>query len=381
MSQIASKEKASGTGLTVDEWLKASSTRDQLSKVVPSHLSPDHVIRVTQTALVREPKLKNCTPSSFAKCLLDLAAAGLEPDGRNAHLVPFKNGKLSDEAGRDVYDCTLIIDYKGYVELVMRSGRYSYVHADVICENDEFEYNMGQIVKHKIDLRHDRGKIYGAYAIATFTTGFHQAIAMPLYELEAIRNNSQGYKAAMRYKKPHAWIESFPEMCKKTAFRRLQKWLSLSAEIHQLADVDEAVPEGSVIETTASLVGSSPIDNQKSKADRLADMIDPDQGSAAIPYGDSHDEPAGEMVGDYYPDDVSANDGPGRESLGSTVAIADQPGQSPVAQAQAELEAAANLSSISGISVQFSKLMQTDAERASLQALVEQARKRVRRGS
>ena len=55
------------------------------------------------------------------KCLMDLSAMGLEPDGRRAHPSPAKG------------QCTLIIDYKGLVELIRRSGDVVSIRAETVC--------------------------------------------------------------------------------------------------------------------------------------------------------------------------------------------------------------------------------------------------------
>ena len=72
-----------------------------------SYRTPDRFIRIALTALTRTPKLTTCDHGSFFQALLDLSQLGLEPDGRRAHLIPFRNNK------RNCVECQLIIDYKG----------------------------------------------------------------------------------------------------------------------------------------------------------------------------------------------------------------------------------------------------------------------------
>ena len=138
---------------TVKAWISSPEFKDAIAKALPKHMSPDRFLRVAITATMRNPKLLDCTQVSIFNCLLLLSQYGLEPDGRAAHLIPYKT------------ECTLVIDYKGLAELVMRSGVVSSIHADVICENDEFAYNRGEIVTHKIDFRKPRGEAYAAYVI------------------------------------------------------------------------------------------------------------------------------------------------------------------------------------------------------------------------
>ena len=42
----------------------------------------------------------------------------------------------------------------------MRNGDVAMVHADIICENDDFEYDLGVVKRHRIDFRKPRGEFY-----------------------------------------------------------------------------------------------------------------------------------------------------------------------------------------------------------------------------
>lgn len=201
--------------------------REQFAKALPKHLTADRFCRIAITALTRTPKLKECTQESFFKCLLDLSAMGLEPDGRRAHLIPF--GK----------ECTLVVDYKGIAELVMRSGLVSVLHADKVCSNDIFSYDKGELHRHKIDFKNPRGDAYAYYSLIRFKDGTEKCEVMPMEEILAIRDRSQGYKSAIQYNKSHPWMTDFDEMAKKTVFKRASKWLSLSPEIRAAAEYDD----------------------------------------------------------------------------------------------------------------------------------------------
>lgn len=192
--------------------ISSDAMKQQFATALPSHLSPDRFARVAITALTRTPKLQSCTQESFFKCLLDLSAMGLEPDGRRAHLIPY---------GRE---CTLVLDYKGLVELVRRSGDVVKIHADVVCENDTFTHNMGQVTDHTYDLRKERGEVIAAYAQVALKDGSTQSEIMSRSEIDEIKNKSRAGKSG-------PWVSNYGEMAKKTAFRRLTKWLTLSPEI------------------------------------------------------------------------------------------------------------------------------------------------------
>jgi recombination protein RecT len=205
---------------TVRGWLSSSSFKAEIEKALPKHCTPDRFLRVALTALTKTPKLGDCTPASVCSALLTLSQFGLEPDGRRAHLIPYGN------------QCQLIIDYKGLAELVLRSGLVSYLHADVVCENDVFDYNMGEVSRHSIDFKKARGKPYAFYALCKFKDGTTKADVMTLEEVEAIRARSKAGKSG-------PWVTDFNEMGKKTAFRRLSKWLPLSPEIREVVENDD----------------------------------------------------------------------------------------------------------------------------------------------
>lgn len=196
-----------------------------MASALPAHLKPDRFIRVALTALTRTPKLAQCEQASFFQCLLTLSQFGLEPDGRNAHLIPFENRK------RGVTECQVIIDYKGLADLAMRSGKVSYIHADKVCANDVFSYDRGQIAAHKINFKEPRGDAYAYYAICHFKDDTEKCDVMTKDEVEKIRGRSRAGQSG-------PWVTDFDEMAKKTVFRRLSKWLQLSPEYRDALEID-----------------------------------------------------------------------------------------------------------------------------------------------
>jgi recombination protein RecT len=215
---------------TIRGLLEGPAFRAQVAKALPRHLTPDRFIRVACTTMMRVPKLAQCEQASFFNALLTLSQLGLEPDGRRAHLIPF--GK----------ECQLIIDYKGLVELAMRSGNVAKIHADVVCENDFFQYDRGEIKAHQIDFKKPRGLVYAAYAICQFKDGTEKAEVMNREEIDAVRKRSKAGQNG-------PWVTDWNEMAKKTVFRRLSKWLPLSPEYRDALDVDADTIDNHASET------------------------------------------------------------------------------------------------------------------------------------
>lgn len=187
--------------------------------VLPRHMTPERLMRVALTAAIKTPKLLNCTKASLAQCLLDCAAVGLEPDGRRAHLIPYGD------------KCTLIIDWKGLVELGKRSGDIASWKPELVCEQDEFEYEKTQVVKHKIDFRKPRGKVFAVYSYVKFKDGTEDYEVMTVEECEAIRKRSRAGNNG-------PWVTDTNEMYKKCPIRRHSKRLTLSPEFEAAVAMD-----------------------------------------------------------------------------------------------------------------------------------------------
>ncbi len=210
---------------TIKDTLEGDSFKLAVAKVLPKHLTADRFVRVAIMAMTRTPKLAQCDQASFFQALMNLSQMGLEPDGRHAHLIPFNNTR------KNIVECQLIVDFKGLAELVMRSGMVSNLHADVVCENDEFAYDRGQLQTHKIDFKKPRGPVYAAYALCRFKDGTEKCDVMTKDEIEGIRKRSRAANNG-------PWVTDWNEMAKKTVFRRLSKWLSLSPEFRDALDKD-----------------------------------------------------------------------------------------------------------------------------------------------
>jgi recombination protein RecT len=199
--------------------------------VLPKVCTPERFARVALTCIKKDSKLREAiqTPegrSSLAGAFMKCAELGIEPDGRRAYLIPYKN------------DVQLIIDYKGIAELAMRSGFIANIHADKVCEDDEFEYNIGVIERHRIDFKKPRGDAYAYYAVVTFKDGTKKTEVMSRAEVDAIKERSSAWGAWLKWKKVCPWNTDYDEMAKKTVFKRLAKWIPQSSELQKAIDFD-----------------------------------------------------------------------------------------------------------------------------------------------
>lgn len=267
-----------------------------VAQSLPRAFRPDRFVRVALSAVLRQPELLECARESLFQAFLSLSQYGIEPDGRRAHLIPFYNnnfctcnhhrdaharGKCAEcgcgrmQSRRDVQ---LIIDYKGLAELVRRSGDVSYIHADVVYENDEWDYTFGSgaFLKHKPNLADRGARQIAFYSFVRLKDESEDFMVMSLAEVEKIRQRS---KAANN----GPWKTDYDEMGKKTVFRRHSKWLPLSPEVRQAVehDDDDTTIEASPSSTQAftDAFASLPV-----SLDQFSPSQDPNRG---------HDEVAG----------------------------------------------------------------------------------------
>ena len=219
------------TAMTNRQLMANADFISKLQVAMPETFRASRLARVAITAMTRTPKLELCDQGTIARCLLDLASLGLEPDGRHAHLIPF--------SGKNGMECQLIIDYKGYVQLLYRSGLILSIHADAISEGDDFAYTKGIIERHTKwewrpkHLRPEmRGELIGFYCIVRIVGGGASEMVLTTDEVDAVRRRS---KAANN----GPWVTDYAEMAKKTVFKRLCKWMPISAEIRNAIEMDD----------------------------------------------------------------------------------------------------------------------------------------------
>lgn len=208
-----------------------------VSQALPTHVAKDAFMRALQTSLRKEPKLMRCDKTSVSSAVMSTAQFGLVI-GYTAHLIPFGQ------------ECVLVIDYKGFIDMAYRHDRVRKIMADVICENDEFEYTGFGRPIHKKNL-HSRGKEYAAFAYCELE-GCEDPIVnvMANDEIEKVRRSSRAANDG-------PWVQWWGEMAKKTAIKRLCKIIPKSIELQAALEYDDSREAEQAREVQATVVESS----------------------------------------------------------------------------------------------------------------------------
>ena len=215
--------------------------RAAIAQAMPRHMNAERLMRVAQTAVTTTPALLECYIPTLLGGIIQCSQMGLEPNTvlGHAYLVPFFNTKKNRK------DVQVIIGYKGLIDLARRSGQIISIAAHAVRENDDFEYEYGLNEK----LRHvpaegERGDIQYFYAVAHMKDGGHAFEVMTRAQVEAIRDGGN---------KNPVWRGYFEEMGRKSAIRRLAKYLPLSVEFATSVAQDGKIAP--VLEDDGALVG------------------------------------------------------------------------------------------------------------------------------
>jgi recombination protein RecT len=228
--------------MTINGMLEAY--KNQIAAALPKHITPDRMARLALTAIRRNARLGEADPISLFGAIIQSAQLGLEP-GINAHLVPFKNNRRGG-----VIEVQMIPDYRGLVALARRSGEITRFKAEVVRENDEFDYEDGTQahLRHKPAI-HNRGEIIGAYAIAKFRDSEDtEFVFMPREDIDAIRARSKSADDG-------PWVTDYAAMAKKTVAKQLVKWLPVSVELQHAVQLDDLADVGKSQGNAAIIAG------------------------------------------------------------------------------------------------------------------------------
>lgn len=210
----------------------------KMAQMLPQHMTPDRFLRISMNALRTTPKLMDCTVESLFGATMFCAQVGLEPNTPQGHiyLIPFRNNR------KNRTEVQVIIGYQGLIALARRSGQIESIMAQPVYANDEFrfDYMRSDDLSHRPKMDGPRGEFIGAWAMAKLKDGGIAFDFMPKSDIDKIRDGSQGYRTAVKFgSKDSPWIAHYDQMARKTAVRRLAKYLPMSIELAVTAQLDE----------------------------------------------------------------------------------------------------------------------------------------------
>ena len=212
---------------TVSPIVAMNSTIDQMAdrfnKVLPKEMQ-GKFSSVLKLTVSKNSKLLQADRNSLLQTFMDSAKDGLYLDGKEASAVLYGN------------QIKYIPMVEGVIKVLHNSGLIKSICAEVVYENDLFDYELGTKpqLTHKPLIVGDRGKPICVYAIAITTIGGEYMELMNMGEIEKCRAVSKGSSS------PHSpWVKWFDQMAKKTVIHRIAKRLPKNDAINSVVRIDD----------------------------------------------------------------------------------------------------------------------------------------------
>lgn len=185
----------------VQQLLMNDMAREQLAMVAADHMKPQRMMRIMAQSIRKTPKLGQCDPLSLLGAMMACASLGLEPGGPDGHayLLPFENKR------KGITEVQLIIGYRGYLARAWRSGIVKSIQVGIHYSDDEhWLYRKGSdaILEH-VEGPQEGEKLHAYCIVKVVNGGLEGEIVtcLPWKQIMKTRDNSSGWKTAVRYKK------------------------------------------------------------------------------------------------------------------------------------------------------------------------------------
>jgi len=245
---------------TLKNFLESAAVKAKLAEVANKVMKPEDLIRMALMAISRNPDIAKCTQASIVRALIDAAELGIQPGGTmgRGYLVPRMNKKVEPWA----MECCFDPGWRGLIDVARRSGEIARIEAHVVYQRDLFRvtYGVESKIVHEPVLEGDAGPIVAAYAVAFFKDGTYQAEVLRKADIDKIQKSSAS--------KSGPWASWYDEMARKSAVRRLAKYLPYSSQLEKaLEKATDAEAEDPMVQDVDVVL------DQKPKGAALADKI------------------------------------------------------------------------------------------------------------
>lgn len=207
----------------------------QLKNALPSHITPDRMIRLAMTAFSQNSGLQNCDINSVFGAVVIAAQMGLEIGvAGQGYLVPYK-GKA-----------TFVPGWQGLVDLVSRSGRAT-VWTGCVYKGDDFDWALGDrpFVRHRPKGETDELYTDIEYVYAFGRVNGSENAVIEVWSLSRVLRHLKKFNkvGGMHYalKDNHVNFEMY---ARKVALLQVLKYMPKSIEVQKAIQVAHAAEDG-----------------------------------------------------------------------------------------------------------------------------------------
>lgn len=216
--------------------------KNTYKNLLPRHVPIERFVRSVVIAAARTPSLLNADRSSLFLAVQQACQLGLDCSGTlgSAYLIPY-GGKV-----------TLVIGYKGLLDLARRGGDLASINAQVVYSKDTFNVRMGTegSIEHVPNFSGDRGQMVCAYAVVTLKNGEKMFEVMTKDEIESIRKRSKAGNSG-------PWVTDTGQMWRKTVIRRILNYVGMNPDLMTALTIENAheADEAEALDSAQSVAG------------------------------------------------------------------------------------------------------------------------------
>jgi len=248
--------------------------KPQMEAALPRHMNPDRMARIVLTEMRKNPKLMNCTRESVFGSIIAASQLGLEPGVLGqCYLIPYKQ------------NCTLVPGWKGYMDLVSRTGRAG-AWTGAVYDGDEFDYEYGD----RPQIHHKPGKWSKTEnaLIFTYAVGRINGSDWPIIDVWDI-DKIWAHRNKMNKVGEQHYSYAHPEMyARKIPLLQTVKYLPSSVELSNAHALDTAALEGKQ-RLTIDMAVNNQLESGGAEED---DFTEADKLMDSLRYDDSRREAA-----------------------------------------------------------------------------------------
>lgn len=249
-NELQTKTSSPVTALTA--MLNAETVKKQFANAIGKNADSFAASLIELTT--SDANLQKCKPAALVTEALRAATLHL-PLNKSlgyAYLVPFSNSvKNPDGSWGKVMTPTMIIGYKGLIQLALRTGQYKTINADVVYKGElrKVDKLSGTI---SFDGERESDEVEGYFCYFELLNGFAKTLYMSVGEMAAYAkkfskglgkdvtiDDLKALAGKVSSKQAVGWMGNFDEMALKTVTRRLiGKYGYLSIEMQNAISGD-----------------------------------------------------------------------------------------------------------------------------------------------
>jgi recombination protein RecT len=226
--------------MVLKKYANSLEIRERFASIVGTGNANAYIADVLLQA-AQNPRLQQCEPQSIIASALNAATLRLSvnPNTGQAYLVPYKN------------KCTLIIGYKGLMQLALRTNQYRYINDAVLDDGVEITLDI-KTGLHNFRRIRPGTKTVGYFGFFKLVNGFEKTVYMTVDE---VKEHAKKYSKSWGMP-DSAWTTNFDDMARKTVLRKLLKYGPMS--VMNLYDDDDVSDEDENQSLTARISAELP---------------------------------------------------------------------------------------------------------------------------